>query len=152
MRNMDDGFVFPGAIVFKIGDGDYISLSAEWDAPHDALFINGEEWQRVMHHRCTPEYRDCGDGIGGWYCSCCDNYIDENDNYCHHCGAVIEDSDRTGHDDGIVYCKECQWSYNPYEMNDGYIDEAHEYPGSLICGYMEMDVRDDGFCAWGERG
>ena len=51
----------------------------------------------------------------------------------------------------IVRCKDCRQSFDPHEMNEGYIDEAKEYPGSLICGYMEMDVEPDGFCKWGER-
>lgn len=40
---------------------------------------------------CHAVYVDCGDGVGGEYCSECKNYLDGSEYYCPNCGAKIVD-------------------------------------------------------------
>ena len=43
----------------------------------------------------------------------------------------------------IVRCRDCK--YGTVYNGD------HEYREPLYCGFHQMDVKPDGFCAWGRR-
>lgn len=60
------------------------------------------------------------------------DYLHEN--YTHFFGCPIEE---------IVRCRDCK--YATADQSD------HDFRELLWCNFHRMDVKPDGFCAWGER-
>lgn len=48
-----------------------------------------EAWNTRAERTCQAEYRTGGNEYGAFYCSACNNYMDENDRYCPNCGAKV---------------------------------------------------------------
>ena len=85
---------------------DHDSIMLEWGYDRDEMKAFDSEVDRVSkridylesklkraERTCHAEYHDCGDGVGGWYCSECGDLMDAgeftNCYYCPNCGAKV---------------------------------------------------------------
>ena len=81
----EDCPVGPSTSTFAVGD--------EWESEAEAEPHIIDAWNTRVERTCRAEYHDCGDGVGGWYCSECGDLMDAGEfndcDYCPNCGARV---------------------------------------------------------------